>query len=88
MSSSTRAQCCCTAGILALPTYAESMLESHPPTEAECDLCACGQPLNELAEREIARDFMPDMARPVVQTEDATQERGRSESKSVYSPPV
>jgi hypothetical protein len=60
------------------------MLESHPPTELECDLCACGQPLNQLAEREIARDFMPD-TRGAVETEQAGEERGRRGTKSVYT---
>jgi len=26
--------------------------------ELDCDICACGEPLSELSEREIARDFI------------------------------
>ena len=67
------------------------MTEAHPTSELECDVCACGQPLHELAEREIARDFMPGGPNgssvpansPGV---DELGERGRTGNKSVYVP--
>jgi hypothetical protein len=55
-------QCCCTKKNLALPTYEQSNLlrarDREPLRELDCDICACGEPLSELSEREIARDFI------------------------------
>jgi hypothetical protein len=76
-------KCHCTAGILALPTYAESLIGSPPSTEHECDVCACGQPLNQLLEREIAADFMPSSSTNVDDEDDP--ERGRQGAKATYT---
>jgi len=32
--------------------------DREPLRELDCDICACGEPLSELSEREIARDFI------------------------------
>ncbi|KAJ9111408.1 hypothetical protein QFC19_001177 [Naganishia cerealis] len=50
--------CACTKKNLALPTYEDSQIHETfaPRQEIEADKCACGDPLSELADRELARE--------------------------------
>lgn len=47
-------KCCCTVKNLALPPY-QPYSGPSAKDEVECDLCACGQPLDQLMERELDR---------------------------------
>lgn len=47
-------QCSCTVKNLALPPY-EAHSGPSAKDEGECDLCACGQRLDQLMERELDR---------------------------------
>ena len=53
-SADTASQCSCTVKNLALPPY-EAHSGPSAKDEGECDLCACGQRLDQLMERELDR---------------------------------
>lgn len=79
-------QCCCTKKNLALPTYEQSNTsdakDKTPMRELDCDICACGEPLSELSEREIARDFINEDGLPFglldISSSSPPPSRGRS----------
>lgn len=79
-------QCCCTKKNLALPTYEQSNTvdakDKTPMRELDCDICACGEPLSELSEREIARDFINEDGLPFglldISSSSPPNTRGRS----------
>lgn len=81
-------QCACTKKNLALPSYEDSQIHESfaPKHEIEADMCACGDPLSELADRELARE-RSQVEDPIGALERAASDfdRGRRR-KAEYSP--